>query len=244
MPALQQITLVLPTRNEAANIATFLGALPPDLRLIVVDASDDGTPDIINRLRPRSTQVIRSRAGVSAARQIGAEAAATPWLLFSDADVTFGPAYFKRLGRLPDHCDALYGPKRSVGRWQRYWWAFSKAQQLADRLGVPAVSGSNFLVRRAALLGVGGFDPLLPCNEDSEVGWRLARRGHRLHFEPGLVVHERDHRRLDQGAWRKTAHNLLRCVLLYTGLLPERLRVSDWGYWSQPQAIGTRGEQG
>ncbi|MBK7781715.1 MAG: hypothetical protein IPJ58_13290 [Ardenticatenia bacterium] len=76
------------------------------------------------------------------------------------------------------------------------------------------------------------------------MGWRLARGGHRLRFEPGLVVHERDHRRLDQGAWRKTAHNLLRCVLLYTGLLPERLRVSDWGYWSQPQAIGTRGEQG
>lgn len=244
MPALAQITLVLPTRNEAANIAAFLGALPPELRLIVVDASDDETPDIIHRLRPRRTQVIRSRAGVSAARQIGAEAATTHWLLFSDADVTFGPAYFKRLSRLSDHCDALYGPKRSLGRWQGYWWAFSKAQQLADRIGVPAVSGSNFLVRRAALLGVGGFDPLLPCNEDSEVGWRLARAGQRLRFESSLVVHERDHRRLDQGALRKTAHSLLRCTLLYFGLLPERLRVSDWGYWSHPQAIGTKGEHG
>ncbi len=244
MPALAQITLVLPTRNEAANIAAFLGALPPELRLIVVDASDDETPDIIRRLRPRRTRVIRSRAGVSAARQIGAEAATTPWLLFSDADVTFGPAYFKRLSRLSDHCDALYGPKRSLGRWQGYWWAFSKAQHLADRIGVPAVSGSNFLVRRAALLGVGGFDPLLPCNEDSEVGWRLARAGQRLRFESSLVVHERDHRRLDQGALRKTAHSLLRCTLLYFGLLPERLRVSDWGYWSHPQAIGTKGEHG
>ncbi len=29
MPALQHLTLVLPTRNEAANIGPFLAALPP-----------------------------------------------------------------------------------------------------------------------------------------------------------------------------------------------------------------------
>lgn len=243
MPSLKHVTLVLPTRDEAANIASFLAVLPAELQLIVVDASTDGTPEIVRRLRPACTTVIRSRAGVSAARQIGADASSTPWVLFSDADVTFGPAYFKRLSRIPCQVDALYGPKRSLNRWRRYWWAFSKAQQLADRLGIPAVSGSNLLVRRTALVGVGGFDPLLPCNEDSELGWRLARGGFRVRFEPGLVVHERDHRRLDRGAWRKTAHNLLRCVLLYGGLLPERLRVSDWGYWTRPQAVGTTGEQ-
>ncbi len=232
MPALQHLTLVLPTRNEAANIGPFLAALPPSLRLIVVDASDDATPELVRRLRPRATQVIRSRAGIAEARQIGAEAAVTPWLLFSDADVSFGPGYFKRLSRLPDLGDALYGPKRSQGRWQRYWWAFSQGQRLAQAIGIPAVSGSNLLVRRQALFAVGGFDRHLPCNEDSELGWRLARAGFDVRFEAGLVVHERDHRRLDRGALRKTAHNLLRCALLYTDLLPQRLRASDWGYWS------------
>lgn len=231
MPALDQVTLVLPTRNEAANIGAFLASLPPQLRLIVVDASDDDTPAMVKRLRPKACQVLRSRAGVSAARQIGAEAAATPWLLFSDADVSFGPAYFKHLARLPDHADALYGPKRSLGRWRRYWWAFSQGQRLAQAFGLPAVSGSNFLVRRQALADVGGFDPHLPCNEDSELGWRLARAGFDLRFRPELVVFERDHRRLDRGAVRKTAHNLLRCGLLYGNLLPDRLRRSDWGYW-------------
>lgn len=240
MPALAQVTLVLPTRNEAANIGAFLASLPPQLHLIVVDASDDDTPEQVKLLRPKASQVIRSRAGVSAARQIGAEAAGTPWLLFSDADVTFGPAYFKRLARLPDHADALYGPKRSQGRWRRYWWAFSQGQRLAQALGVPAVSGSNLLVQRQVLAAVGGFDPHLPCNEDSELGWRLARAGYKVCFEPGLVVFERDHRRLDRGALRKTAHNLLRCALLYGDLLPERLRRSDWGYWSAEPATSLR----
>ncbi|MBK7781714.1 MAG: glycosyltransferase family 2 protein [Ardenticatenia bacterium] len=115
MPAHSR-SLVLPTRNGPPTSPPSSGALPPDLRLIVVDASDDGTPDIINRLRPRSTQVIRSRAGVSAARQIGAEAAATPWLLFSDADVTFGPPLPSVSADFLTIATPSTAPKRSVGR--------------------------------------------------------------------------------------------------------------------------------
>ena len=49
------LTVVVPTRNEARNIPLFLASIPADLPLVVVDASDDGTPEIVRRLRPDST---------------------------------------------------------------------------------------------------------------------------------------------------------------------------------------------
>ncbi len=86
---LEEITIVLPTRNEAVNIPDFLGSLPPAVPLVVVDASDDETPKLIQSLRPHNTTLIYHPGNVTVARQLGAEAATTNWLLFTDADVAF-----------------------------------------------------------------------------------------------------------------------------------------------------------
>lgn len=110
---LEDVTLVVPTRNESKNIAFFLASLPPTLSLVVVDSSDDDTPSIISQLRPVSTLVLRQACNISQARQLGAETASTPWVLFTDADVEFAPDYFERLGNI-DGYDAVYGPKLSL----------------------------------------------------------------------------------------------------------------------------------
>ncbi len=232
-PILQpdDITVVLPTKNEERNIAPFLDSLPPSVALIVVDASDDRTPFLVQSIRPERTQVVRSAAHIAEARNIGARLATTAWLLFTDADISFAPDYFARVQRIGTAA-AVYGPKLSQQAHQTYYRWFSRGQRLLAGVRIPAVSGSNFLVRRGVFLATGGFDPTLPCNEDSEYGWRLARRGYAVRFAPDLVVYERDHRRLQRGVVRKTVHSLVRCSLLYSGLLPDRLRRSDWGYWS------------
>jgi glycosyltransferase involved in cell wall biosynthesis len=231
-----EVTLVLPTRNEAHNIAPFLGSLPADLPLVVVDASDDDTRTLIARRRPRNTKVIRSPARIAEARQIGAAAACTDWLLFTDADIIFAAGYFDRLRTCGSHCDVIYGSKHSLDAYARYYRWFQRGQSLAHRLGIPAASGSNLVIRRKVLLACGGFDLRLTVNEDSEVVWRIQRHGYRVCFEPGLVVYERDHRRLRRGAARKTLHSLTRCALLYLNLMPKRLRSSDWGYWQRAKA--------
>lgn len=228
---LEEITIVLPTRNEAANIPDFLGSLPPAVPLVVVDASDDETPDLITALRPHGTTIIRHPGNVTAARQIGAETAVTPWLLFTDADVAFHPRYFDRVAAYARH-DAIYGPKRSRGEYGRYYHWFSRGQQLIHRLGIPAASGSNLLVRREVFHQIGGFDLDLSVNEDSEIAWRIKRRGYDIAFAPDLLVYEFDHRRLRNGRFRKTAHSLIRCALLFTGLMPQKWRQHDWGYWA------------
>lgn len=228
---LPNLTIIVPTRNEAANIANFLRSIPASVALIVVDASQDNTPDLILALRPERTLVIRHPGHIAQARQIGAESAQTPWLLFSDADITFAPDYFRLVSGYKGY-DALYGPKLSADDFARTYHWLAQGQQLSQRLGIPAASGSNLLVRRQPFLDIGGFDLGLTCNEDSELGWRIKRKGYRINFAPDLVVYARDHRRLQQGATRKIAHTLARCSLLYFNLMPDRWRSHDWGYWS------------
>ncbi len=229
---LTNLTIVVPTRNEAHNIPAFLASLPAQATLVVVDASQDTTVDLIRTLRPERTLVIRHPAKIAEARQIGAEAARTPWLLFTDADVTFDPAYFDRLGRYSNY-DAIYGPKLSKDHFSNYYRWFTWGQQAFHSLGIPAVSGSNLLVSRRALADAGGFDQRLTCNEDTELGWRIKRQGYRIVFAPDLIVYARDHRRLHRGVVRKTSHSLARCLLLYLNLMPARWRGRDWGYWAR-----------
>lgn len=229
MPGIAAITVVVPTRNEARNIPTFLASLPAQARLLVVDHSDDDTAAIVERLRPRNTRILSCASTVTEARQAGAEAADTRYVMFSDADVAFDEGYFRRLTSL--EYPVVWGPKLSRDRFRGYYRGIAAAQRISDRLGIPAATGSNLLVERRALLHAGGFDTRLTCNEDSELVWRLKRNGNRCHFDPGLVVWATDHRRLERGRLRKTAHSLLRCTLLYTGLMPNRWRKRDWGYW-------------
>ncbi len=227
---LADVTLVLPTRDEAHNIVGFLTSLPENLALIVVDASRDNTPDLIEGFRPHNTLVLREPATVTEARQRGASLATTEWLLFSDADIVFPPEYFERLDRLTG-TSVYYGPKLSRDRYRRYYRTIGRAQAICQAFGIPAASGSNLLIPRQALFAVGGFDLRLTCNEDSEIVWRLHRAGYRAQYRRDLPVYATDHRRIERGRAAKTFHSVVRCVLLYTGLMPQKYWSYDWGYW-------------
>jgi GT2 family glycosyltransferase len=234
------VTIVVPTRNEAANVEAFLRSLPESVPVIIVDKSDDATREVIRSVRPRNTVILDCEGSLTEARQLGAEHATTRWLLFTDADVVFATDYFVRLDAALDRPASpgaselalVYGPKLSNGEYRRYYAALARAQRFIDFLRIPAASGSNMLVAHRAFTAVGGFDTALRCNEDSEVGWRVARAGFGCRFEPELIVWAVDHRRLRRGRLRKTLHTVARCVALFFGLVPQRWRSRDWGYWS------------
>lgn len=228
---LDDITIILPTRNEEHNIGAFLNSIPASVMLVVVDASSDSTPDMITALRPERTVVIKDPGSIAEARQIGSETAYTSWLLFTDADVVFAPDYFERLSEYHDY-DIIYGPKLSKDDFLGYYRWIKRGQYALHSLGIPAASGSNLIVSRRALTSLGGFDTDLTCNEDSELAWRAKRSGFTTLFASDLVVYARDHRRLRLGLLRKTFHSLSRCALLYLDLMPSRWRSRDWGYWS------------
>jgi glycosyltransferase involved in cell wall biosynthesis len=232
VPSLTDVTVVVPTRNEAHNISRFLGSLPDELALVVVDDSSDATPAIVRRERPRRTRLIRRSGGLTEARQLGAQHARTPWLLFTDADVAFDAGYFARLAGLPG-CDVVYGPKLSRDEYRRYYKWFARGQGFLHALGLPAASGSNLLVAARAFHAVDGFDLALSCNEDSELVWRMHGNGAQCVYDPDLIVWATDHRRLRRGVIAKTEHTIARCGLLRSGLMPRRWRSHAWGYWSE-----------
>lgn len=244
--ARHDVTIIAPTRNERDNVAPFLASLPPDVPLIVVDASDDDTAERILALRPDRTRVERFPGNIPVARQRGALLAGTPWLLFTDVDVAFDPRYFDQLQALdvPAGCAGIVGTKRTRDRFRTYYALFTLGQRLCAWVGIPAATGSNMLIRRDALLACGGFDAALSVNEDSEVMWRCQRSGHRVRFAGNLRVFARDHRRLERGVLRKFGHSILRCVALYLDILPHRWKAADWGYWSpqpEPEEVATHG---
>ena len=232
--ALADVTVVVPTKNEQANIGAFLDSLPPQVRLVVVDASTDDTRSLIRARRPHHTTVIESDAHIAEARQIGAQACTTSWLLFTDADVTFCPHYFTNLAALTvvPGTGGVVGQKLSLDDHQRHYAFISGWQGRLTRIGIPAASGSNMLISRVALEACGGFDPTLRVNEDTEIMFRVRRAGFVVAHAADLVVHARDHRRLTRGTTRKTVHSVVRSSLLFTGLLPRTVRSSDWGYWT------------
>ena len=94
------LTLIVPTKNEAHNIHRFLEAIPPEVPILIVDASSDGTDDIIRRQDRHRIRMLRDGGNIAAARQLGAERAQTEWLLFTDADVIFADDYFRTLAKL------------------------------------------------------------------------------------------------------------------------------------------------
>lgn len=228
-----KITVVLPTKNEAGNLPRFLASLPERIPLIVLDDSSDNTPSVLAALRSRNTSLVQMAGGVAAKRQRGAELAESEWILFTDADIQFAPDYFDKVYSYLMG-DLIYGPKLSAGKHELYYSLFSLGQSLSARLGLPAASASNMLVRRQALLQVGGFDLNLPCNEDTDLAMRLAKAEYKLKWTPDLVVYNLDHRRLRRGMTWRYGHIFARVLLLYlslNGAAPRRWLYSDWGYW-------------
>lgn len=236
---LDDLTIVVPTKNEADNVGPFLASIDPRVHLIVVDASTDDTRARIEAARPERTTVIYDEGTIPEARQIGLEAARTEWVLFTDADMSFGAGYWAAWEalRLGERVGAVQGGKFSADdRYRTYYRLFSLGIRVMAWLTVPAGSGSNMIHRRRALLEAGGFDPALTANEDIYALWSVRRTGWRVIYAPGLKVYERDHRRLDQGRLRKTLHGWIRPVMLFTGLGDDRVRESSWGYWDEGDA--------
>ena len=229
----RNVTVIVPTLNESSGIARFLGSIPADVSVVMVDSSTDDTPDIARAVHP-NVEVLSVRCNIATARQLGSQHARTEWLLFTDADVVFSPNYFSRLDAMEvgEDVGGIVGTKSTVAGFDAYHRWFRRGQACLHRVGIPAATGSNLLIRAEALRQAGGFDPALSVNEDTEVMFRVNRAKWRVPLAADLDVQSFDHRRLERGVARKLVHGALRNTALYLGLFDGMVRKSDWGYWS------------
>ena len=110
------ISLVIPTYNRAAlvveTVRSALAQTVPFAEILVVD--DASTDDTVARLRAFGGQVRvieAPKAGVQAARNLGARAAASQYITFCDSDDLLRPAFVEQaaafLSRRPEY-DSVY----------------------------------------------------------------------------------------------------------------------------------------
>jgi dolichol-phosphate mannosyltransferase len=172
-----KITVVLPTYNEADNLAAMaeaLWALPlPGLRLLVVDdASPDGTGQLADTLagaHPTRLAVIhrQGKAGLGTAYVAGfrrALAEGAEVIVQMDCDFSHSPAYLPSLiDRLAEY-DVVVGSRYvAEGRLDEHWekgrvalsrWANRYARAILGIRAQDATAGFK-VWRRATLEGIG-----------------------------------------------------------------------------------------
>lgn len=189
------LSFVIPALNEEACIGACLDSVlrearPEDEVVVVDNGSDDATPEIVAE-RGRVAWRVVSDATVAALRNVGARETGGEVLAFVDADCTVEPGWRDAVVELTAGKDvgAVGSPVRvpaTAGWIPRVWWSTFTAQEGdTDHL-----VSANMAVRRDAFEEVGGFNPELETDEDTELCVRLRRAGWRVVESPRVqAVH-------------------------------------------------------
>ncbi|MFI5840091.1 glycosyltransferase family 2 protein [Catenuloplanes sp. NPDC051500] len=194
---MDDVTVVVASRNRRDQLLRYLPR--HEVPVILVDnASEDGTADAVSEAMPH-VHVVRAHTNMgAAARNAGAELAATPYVAFADDDSYWEAGSLGKAATLLDvhpHV-ALLAAQVLVGADGRGdpISAAMKAAPLGSPPDLPGPAVLGFLgcaavVRRDAFLAVGGFNPTLHVyGEEALLAMDLAAAGWGLAYVPALTV--------------------------------------------------------
>lgn len=198
-----RVTIVVMTRNRLGDLRR---TLPRLLRLagspsvIVVDnGSDDGTVEYLREWFPAVTVIaLEHNAGVGA-RNLGVEAASTPYVAFADDDSWWAPdalerivEIFERDGRIGALTGHVVVEPGGVDDPVTELMATSPVEAATDVAGIPVLGflACATAVRREAFLGVGGFCERFHFGgEEQLLAADLAMAGWQVRYLPDVRVH-------------------------------------------------------
>lgn len=224
-----RVAVVVPTRNRRALLLDVLGAVLAqrgvDLDVVVVDeGSSDGSAEAVAALGDARVRVVRHEVaqGLPAARNAGIAHVNAEWLAFCDDDDLWAPTKLAEQLAALEASDGLWSctaavevdSNLSIIGWQRPPAAGIDLHAMRGRNPVPG-GGSTVLVRRDAVLRLGGFDESLRAAEDWDMWWRLCSLGPPTTVDRPLVAYRvwtegmsRDLSRIDAGAGAVVARQL------------------------------------
>jgi glycosyltransferase involved in cell wall biosynthesis len=200
------ITVIVPARNEAADISATLHSLLaqdyPNLQIIAIDdRGTDQTGAIIDSIAAQHPERLRALhvtelpsgwLGKTHAMALAARQAPTDYLLFTDADVLFRSDAVRRslayaVAASADHLVTV--PTTLIHRWDEaailsFFQIFSlwaarpwRISNLKAKHDAIGIGAFN-LIRREAYQQVGGFESLrMEIIEDVGLGRRIKRAG-------------------------------------------------------------------
>ena len=192
-----EISIVVPALNEERYIMSVIKGISrqtfKDFEVIFVDGNSiDRTAQIA---RSHGTVITWRKRNIGAARNAGARAARGRIVLFTNADTMASKGLLMSYHRLftDRSVVAATGPLVPLERTSRfmrfcYWFASVVLAKASFVTGKPAISGSNFAVRRSAFMKCGGFDESLATYEDLDLAHRLSSMGRVLYANDAVVA--------------------------------------------------------
>ena len=213
LPPLDQyppITILVPAHNEELvierTVRTLLALRYPENKLtlmVINDASTDGTAGILDRLHSENPRVLvchRQKPdgglGKAAALNAAAHLVKDEFIAIYDADNCPEPdsllMLMARFIKTPSIAAAV-GKFRCGNKLQNFLTRCVNIEGLCFQgifqagrhrlLDIAFLTGTNYVIRKSALLEVGGWDEEALA-EDSELSIRLYMAGHRIDFVP------------------------------------------------------------
>ncbi len=205
-----KLSVVIPAYNEEKYIGDCLRSVhehaPQNVDVIVVDNGSTDKTATIARSFPGVRVESEPSKGTNHARQRGLQAAGGDLLAFIDADSQVLLGWFETINREFSR-DAtlicLTGPCEydHLPRWQRiamnmYWKYVTVA---AHHLTASLLIGANFVVKKDAMVRIGGFDTsLVFYGDDTDVARKLHRIG-RVRFLRTFVIRTSSRRLQKEG---------------------------------------------
>jgi len=195
------ISVVIIGRNEGQRLARCLESIrlmrgfeSQSIEIIYVDsASKDGSPELAAIYGAEVIVVHAERPTAALGRNAGWRAAKAEFILFLDGDTVLHPDFVK-VALEPILQDAsivaVWGHRREIrpevsiyNRILDLDWVYAP--------GITEFCGGDVLIRRHALVDVGGYDSELIAGEEPEMCRRMRALGYRiLHIDHPMTGHD------------------------------------------------------
>lgn len=240
-PEAPSFSVIVCCRDGRDRIGACLRSLEalhgPEAEIIVVDdGSSDGTADLIEKEFPGVKTIRLETAGLSAARNAGAEAATGEVVAFTDDDCEVDPDWLVEIARVfTDGWDAVGGPNlpprpRDLANAVVTAAPGAASHVMLDDREAEHVPGCNIAVRRTAYFQIGGFDPdFRTAGDDVDFCWRLRDAGMRIGFAPNAFVWH--HRRTSPLGYLRQQIGYGRAERLLRQKHPDRFSPSGDAMW-------------
>ena len=219
-PTTLTLEVVVPVYADSESLARCLTALDDSVAVTVVD---DGSPDAVAIAAVAAAHHARLvrlpiNRGPAAARNAGVSTCTADVVAFVDADAVTDVATLQRVAaHLSDPMVAAAAPRvcpdvhaRGVLRALAQAWSpldlGARAAAVAPTGRVAYVPSTVLVVRRTALLAVGGFDESLRYGEDVDLVWRLLAADMRVRYEPSAQARHREPESWPRWLWRRFSY--------------------------------------
>lgn len=242
-----KVAIIVPMRNEAANIGRTLRSIQraaeaakADYQIIVVDnGSDDEGPRIA---AGQGVQVIVSPgSSVGALRNLGASMSEGEVIAFVDADMEMPECWLQVWfdcfrTRNVDLLALVHVPPPTAPWYARVWGHRILAQRAKESFR-DFLPSTNFCMTRRCFDEVGGFDVSLRSGEDKDLTLRLHAAGFRLLSLPSPVAihwgYERNFAEwVRKEFWRQSSHADLLAKAGYRSPRLLRFPMAAMAHWA------------